>query len=190
MDLISSITAEYRRYKALAQAAVAQLSDVELAQPGVGETNSITVIMWHISGNLRSRFLEFRTTDGEKPWRNRDEEFEERQVTREELLERWESGWETLFAELGALTHADLSQSVTVRSQRYSIHEALHRSLAHTSYHVGQIVHIAKSIRGARWQSLSIPKGQSSAYNQNPRRESGESHAAALRDRAQDQKAK
>jgi uncharacterized damage-inducible protein DinB len=182
---MSSITAEYHRYKALGQAAVAQLSDAELARPDADDANSIAVIVWHISGNLRSRFTEFRTTDGEKPWRNRDEEFETRVVTREELLARWESGWEALFAALSPLTDDDLHQTVTVRGQVHAIHEALHRSLAHTSYHVGQIVHIAKSIRGAEWRSLSIPKGGSAAYNQNPHRESAEGHAAALRERAQ-----
>jgi len=170
-DVISSIAAEYRRYKALGQASIAQLSDSELTRPAAGEGNSIAVIVWHIAGNLRSRFTDFRTTDGEKPWRNRDEEFEERVVTREELQAKWESGWETLFAALGMLTDEDLHQEVTIRKQPHSIHEALHRSLAHTSYHVGQMVHIAKSIRGAEWRNLSIPRGQSAAYNQNPDRE-------------------
>ena len=168
-DVISSITAEYRRYKALGEAAIAQLSDAELARPSVGDSNSIVVIVRHIAGNLRSRFVDFRTTDGEKPWRNRDEEFEDRSLTREELLAAWASGWEILFAVLDGLTDEDLHQTVTIRGHSLSIHEALHRSLAHTSYHVGQIVYIAKSVRDAGWSSLSIPRGQSAAYNQNPR---------------------
>ena len=168
-NVMSSITAEYRRYKALGEAAIAQLSDAELARPSVGDSNSIVVIVRHIAGNLRSRFVEFRTTDGEKPWRNRDEEFEDRVLTREELLAAWASGWEILFAVLDGLTDDDLHETVTIRGHSLSIHEALHRSLAHTSYHVGQIVHIAKSIRGADWRSLSIPRGQSAAYSQNPR---------------------
>jgi uncharacterized damage-inducible protein DinB len=180
-DVTSSITAEFRRYKALGEASLAQLSDAELARPDAQGGNAIAVIAWHIAGNLRSRFTDFRTTDGEKPWRNRDEEFEERTVTREALLATWESGWNTLFAALGQLSDQDLQEPVTIRGQSHSIHQALHRSLAHTSYHVGQIVYIAKSIRGAEWRSLSIPKGQSAAYNQHPHREIADGHAAALR---------
>ena len=182
-DLISSIAAEYRRYKALGQAAIAQVSDAELAQPNAGDSNSIAVLVWHVSGNLTARFTDFRTTDGEKPWRNRDEEFVDRVVTREELLTKWESGWEVLFATLGTLTDADLHLSVTIRGQSNSIHQALHRSLAHTTYHVGQIVYLAKAIRGEEWKNLSIPKGQSAAYNQNPDRETPEGQAAMLRKR-------
>ena len=182
-DIISSIAAEYRRYKALGQAAIAQLSDAELARPEAGESNSIAVVVWHISGNLKARFTDFRTADGEKPWRNRDEEFVDRVVTRGELLTKWESGWNVLLETLSTLTDEDLHQSVTIRGQSHSIHEALHRSLAHTTYHVGQIVYIAKAIRGEAWTSLSIPKGQSAAYNQNPHRETAEGHEAMLRKR-------
>ena len=168
-DVMSSIAAEYRRYKTLGEAAIAQLSDAELARPSVGDSNSIVVIVRHIAGNLRSRFTEFRTTDGEKPWRNRDEEFEDRTLTREELMAAWESGWGILFETLDSLTDDDLHQMVTIRGHSNSIHEALHRSLAHTSYHVGQIVYVAKSLHSADWRSLSIPRGQSAAFNQNPR---------------------
>ena len=181
--ILSSIAAEYRRYKALGQAAIAQLSDAELARPSAGESNSIAVLVWHISGNLKARFTDLRTADGEKPWRNRDEEFTDRVVTREELLTKWESGWNVLLETLSTLTDDDLHQSVTIRGQSHSIHEALHRSLAHTTYHVGQIVFIAKAIRGEAWTSLSIPKGQSAAYNQNPHRETAEDHEAMLRKR-------
>jgi uncharacterized damage-inducible protein DinB len=179
-DVISSIAAEFRRYKALAEAAMAQLGDEELTQPAAGDDNSIPVIVWHIAGNLCSRFTDFRTTDGEKPWRRRDEEFEVRVVSRETLFAKWESGWAAAFDALGALTDADLHEKVTIRGQPHSVHQALHRLLAHTSYHVGQIVFIAKSIRGSAWHSLSIPKGQSEAYNQHPHREIADSHAAAL----------
>lgn len=182
-DVISSIAAEYRRYKALGQAAIAQVTDAELAQPTAGESNSIAVLVWHISGNLKARFTDFRTADGEKPWRNRDEEFVDRVVAREELLAKWESGWKVLLDTLGTLTDEDLHQFVTIRGQAHSIHEALHRSLAHTTYHVGQIVYVAKAIRGETWTSLSIPKGQSAAYNLNPHRETSEGHEAMLRKR-------
>ena len=182
-ELMSSITAEFHRYKALGQAAIAQLDETDFARAGGGECNSIAAIVWHISGNLRSRFVDFRTSDGEKPWRNRDEEFEARVVSREELMTKWEAGWAELFAALGALTDADLQENVVIRRQPHAIHEALHRALAHVSYHVGQIVSIAKTSKGDAWRNLSIPKGGSAAYNQSPHRETGDSHAAMLRTR-------
>src|SRR5690606_28598747 len=119
----------------------------------------------HIAGNLESRFTEFRTTDGEKPWRRRDEEFAARRVTRGELLEKWERGWRVLFAALDELGGADPAETVTIRQQPLRIDQALHRSLAHTAYHVGQIVYLAKAFAGPGWTSLTIPKGGSEAFN-------------------------
>jgi hypothetical protein len=164
-DLIESITAEYRRYKQLGEGAFAQLADPELSQASPDD-NSVAMIVWHIAGNLKSRFSDFKTTDGEKAWRNRDEEFEARTVTRAQLLQEWEDGWRVLFAALAALTDDDLHEGVTIRKQPLAVHQALHRSLAHTSYHVGQIVYVAKAFRGASWRSLSIPKGMSATYMQ------------------------
>ena len=182
-SLTSSITAEFRRYKALGEAAIAQVDETDFARVGAGECNSIATIVWHISGNLRSRFTDFRTTDGEKPWRNRDEEFESRVVSRGDLMAKWEAGWTELFATLSSLRDADLHENVVIRQQPCAIHEALHRALAHVSYHVGQIVSIAKTIRGDGWRNLSIPKGGSAAYNQNPHRETPDNHAAVIRTR-------
>lgn len=167
-DLIESIAAEYRRYRALGEAAFAQLGDADLARRAHDEDNSIATIVWHVAGNLESRFTDFTTSDGEKPWRNRDEEFADRAVTRDELLAKWHAGWRVLDAALAALTDEDLARTVTIRAQPLRIHEALHRSLAHTAYHVGQIVYVAKSIRGREWQTLSIPKGRSAEYNRGP----------------------
>jgi hypothetical protein len=133
-----------------------------------------------VSGNLRSRFTDFLTTDGEKPWRQREEEFARRSVTRAELLEQWGRGWAVLESSLASLTDADLHKTITIRRQPMPVHEALQRSLAHTAYHVGQIVFIAKARRDQSWTSLSIPPGQSDAYNQNPHREHGADHAAKL----------
>jgi uncharacterized damage-inducible protein DinB len=182
--VIATITAEYRRYKSLGETAIAQLDEADLARAS-GEDNSIAVIVWHIGGNLRSRFTDFLTTDGEKPWRDRDEEFEARVVTRSELLAKWELGWQALFEALASLTDDDLEKNVTIRGRPLAVSEALLRSLAHTSYHVGQIVYIAKSLRGAAWQTLSIPKGASKTYNANPGRESADQHAAMLDRRRQ-----
>ena len=158
--LVASIEGEYRRYKTLGENAVSQLPDSQLAD-AAGASNSVATIVWHLAGNLTSRFTDFLTSDGEKPWRDRDSEFLARQVKRAELQAKWEDGWRVLFATLSALSDADLAKTVTIRGQPHTVAEALHRSLAHTSYHVGQIVFVAKALRGADWRYLSIPPGQS-----------------------------
>ena len=163
-DLIESIRGEYQRYKQLADGAVAQVEDQELSVPGPNGSSSLAIICWHVSGNLRSRFTDFLTTDGEKPWRNREEEFDDRAVTRAEFLAKWEQGWAALFAALETLTDENLRDTITIRGQALRVDEALHRSLAHTTYHVGQMVYLAKALRGEHWTSLSIPRGQSATY--------------------------
>jgi hypothetical protein len=181
--LIESIRAEYTRYKALGEGAIAQVSDAQLGEVAGPAGNSITTIVWHLSGNLTSRFTDFLTSDGEKPWRKRDEEFVSRDVTRDELLRRWEDGWQVLFGALELLSDADLTRTVTIRQQPSLVHEALHRSLAHASYHVGQIVFLAKALRGEGWRYLSIPPGKSQAYNQAPTNEKAAAHAATINKR-------
>ena len=168
MSVVRSIEAEFKRYKALGEKAIAQLDGAALSAPPTGGGNSIATICWHVSGNFRSRFTDFLTTDGEKPWRKRDEEFEARAVTRDDLLAKWEQGWAVLLDTLQALSDDDLERSVTIRGQALSVLEALLRSLAHASYHVGQIVYAAKAARGDDWTYLSIPPGKSDEYNQNP----------------------
>jgi hypothetical protein len=163
-DLIESIAGEYRRYKALGEGAFSQLDDRGLSRRAHEEDNSIATIAWHISGNLESRFTDFLTTDGEKPWRQRDEEFDARTATQAELRAKWEAGWRVLDHALATLSDADLARTVTIRGQALRVHEALHRSLAHTAYHVGQIVYLAKTFRGDAWKTLSIPKGKSRDY--------------------------
>jgi uncharacterized damage-inducible protein DinB len=155
-ESISSFEAEYGRYKALGEGAFRQLDAAELTIAAGG--NSVATLVWHIAGNLTSRFTDFLTTDGEKPWRDRESEFDERPVTQDELLKKWNGGWDVLFASLAALSDADLRRQVTIREQPLRVEEALHRSLAHTAYHVGQIVFIARSFRGEAWESLSIPR--------------------------------
>lgn len=157
--VLPSIESEYRRYKALGGRAMDQVSDEELVTTPSPEVNSIAMIVWHLSGNLVSRFTDFLSSDGEKPWRDRESEFTTRNVTRAAVMARWDQGWSVLFATLATLDDRDLDHRVTIRGDQLSVLEALHRSLAHASYHVGQIVHLAKSYRGAAWQSLSIPKG-------------------------------
>jgi hypothetical protein len=164
--LIKSIEGEYRRYKTLGERALEQVSDAQLSSPGPVDSNSLAVVCWHLSGNLRSRFTDFLTTDGEKPWRRRDEEFESRTVSRAELMAKWEQGWAVLLDVMASLTDEQLGQTVTIRGQALRVHEALHRSLAHTAYHVGQIVYLAKVLRGEGWTYLSIAPGESDTFNQ------------------------
>ena len=181
MSVVASIEAEYKRYKALAESAVAQVGDEELGRTGPGESNSIEMLLRHLTGNLRSRFTDFRTSDGEKAWRNRDEEFESATIGRERLLQEWDQAWNVLFEALAALSDTDLVESVTVRRQPLRIDEALLRSLAHVAYHVGQIVYVAKALRADAWHNLSIPRGASSAYNQSPTNETAALHTGRLR---------
>ncbi len=167
-QILASIEGEYRRYRVLGEKAIAQLTDEQLTQTSGPGTNSVTTLVWHISGNLESRFTDFLKSDGEKPWRDRDAEFQPRAAPRAELTAKWEKGWTVLFRSLAELQDEQLQSLVTIRGVPLLIHEALHRSLAHTSYHVGQIVFLAKTLRGGGWRYLSIPPGKSAAYNENP----------------------
>ena len=180
MAVIESIRGEYARYKKLAESAMAQVEEAQLSAAPSAEGNSIAMVCWHVSGNLKSRFTDFLTSDGEKPWRNRDEEFDTRTVSRADLLAKWDDGWKALFSALDGVSDDVLGREVTIRGQSVSVLEALHRSLAHTTYHVGQIVYLAKEGAGARWASLSIPKGQSAAFNQNPTGQKPADHVAHL----------
>ena len=175
--IVESITGELRRYKALAEGALAQLTDAQLVAAPPGGGNSIATICRHVAGNLRSRFTDFLTTDGEKPWRNREAEFQARAVGRSELLAHWETGWAALFEALASLGDADLDRSITIRGQTFRVDEALHRALAHVSYHVGQIVYAARALAGPGWQFLSIPPGESEAFNKAPERQKASNHA-------------
>ena len=177
---VEAITDEFTRYKALGEAAIAQLGDEELALTASDDGNSIIAIVWHLAGNLESRFTDFRTSDGEKAWRDRDDEFVLRAVTKTELLEKWDRGWGALLVAVGELADADLLQTVTIRRQQLRIDQALQRSLAHTAYHVGQIVFLAKQIRSGGWRCLSIPLGGSAAHNARGADESAKAHARAL----------
>jgi hypothetical protein len=168
-ELITSIEGEFRRYKKLGDATIAQLQDIELTESGPGGGNSIAILVWHISGNLKSRFTDFLTSDGEKPWRSRDEEFQQRHgISRKELLETWEDGWTTLFTTLKGLTDEDLFKTVVIRGEQFRAHEALHRLVTHASYHAGQMVYLGKIFRSSEWKCLSIPLGKSQEFNLNP----------------------
>jgi hypothetical protein len=159
---IEDVKSQFRKMKKLAEDALAQVQDEELVRRLDPESNSLALIMRHMAGNLRSRFTDFLTTDGEKPNRNRDAEFEEfKEMTRRNVLDDWESGWRVLFGALDTLTPDDLLRDVFIRGERHSVMQALDRQLTHHSYHVGQIVFLAKHLRSAAWRSLSIPRRQS-----------------------------
>jgi len=170
-NIIGSIESEYQRYRKLGEGAIAQLDDEELARKPAGAGNSVATIVWHLAGNLESRFTDFLSTDGEKPWRDRESEFLPRSVTKAEVTSRWDAGWQVLFSTIHGLSDAQLDTMVMIRGQQLSVCDALLRSLSHAAFHVGQIVFFAKSIRGASWEYLTIPPGQSSSYNQNPNME-------------------
>ncbi len=167
-EILGSIEAEYRRYKLLAERAIEQVDDENLSRMSGPAGNSIATLVWHVSGNLASRFTDFLRTDGEKPWRDRESEFTQRTVSRAELSEKWKVGWDVLFQSLSELEDEHLRLVVTIRGLPLPIIEALHRSLAHASYHVGQLVFLVKELRGGQWRYLSIPPGGSEAYNDNP----------------------
>lgn len=155
----------FRTYKKLAETAAAQTSDAEFFASIDREANSIAAIFKHIGGNLRSRWTDFLTADGEKADRNRDAEFVAATDTREFLHECWENGWSALFRTLASLTAADCAKTVRIRGEELSVAAAVNRSLAHTASHVGQIILLAKHFRSADWQTLSIPKNKSAEFN-------------------------
>ncbi len=164
--LIVEIEKRFRQNKELAEAALAQVSDEDLFRTIDPETNSLAVLIQHMGGNLRSRFTDFLTTDGEKPDRHRDAEFEVAAgTTREQLMARWELGWGRLFDTLAALSAADLSRTVAIRHEPHTVVEALARSLAHQAYHTGQIVMLAKHYVSAHWRTLSVPRGKTEEFN-------------------------
>ena len=156
----------FRNYKKLAERAIEQVSHEEFFAAIDAEANSIAVIVKHIAGNSRSRWTDFLTSDGEKPDRNRDTEFELLDETRESLMKFWEDGWQTLFDAIEPLSPDDFSKSITIRGQEHTIVEAITRQLTHYSYHIGQIVLLAKHFRSAEWKTLSVPKNRSAEFNQ------------------------
>ena len=157
--------ASFRNYKKMAERAIDQVSDDEFFRTIDAEANSIAVIVKHVAGNLHSRWQDFLTTDGEKPTRNRDTEFELTADTRESLKQFWEAGWETLFDNVEPLTADDFAKTVTIRGEPHTVVEAINRQLTHYSYHIGQIVVLAKHFRSSDWKTLSVPRNKSAEFN-------------------------
>jgi hypothetical protein len=166
---IEEIRRQFRGYKRLGDGALSQLKDEELFVTLDPEANSVAIIVKHLAGNMRSRFTDFLTTDGEKPDRHRDQEFElSSETTRADVLRWWESGWSCVFSAIAALKPEDVQRTVTIRGEPHTVLQAINRQVAHYAYHVGQIVFLAKHLRSKEWKSLSIPRGQSEEFNRKP----------------------
>jgi hypothetical protein len=165
---VQDFTDEFARYRAIGEKALVQVSDDNLNRVIAPNGNSIAMLVRHLGGNLQSRFTNFLTEDGEKAWRNRDEEFADRSYTRAEVDEAWNAGWAALEKALDDVGEDDLQSTVKIRGTPLTVHEALCRSVAHAAMHVGQIVLLARIVATDEWKWISIPKGQSQQYNQNP----------------------
>jgi uncharacterized damage-inducible protein DinB len=166
--MIKDFLNEYHNYRRIGQKAIAQVSDEALNQVIGPDNNSIAMIARHIGGNLRSRFTDFLTSDGEKPWRDRDSEFADMTYDRQAVEQMLADGYQVVEDQLTAMTDADLERQVTIRGVPHTVNEALCRSIAHTAYHVGQIVLLARILNEGNWQWISVPKGKSQEFNLNP----------------------
>ncbi len=162
---LNSIKKQFLYYKQLGDKTFAQLDEEAIHWQYNSESNSIAIVVKHLWGNMMSRWTDFLTTDGEKPWRKRDAEFENDIKNKTELLEKWEEGWNCLINALNSITDADLDKVIYIRNDGHTIMEAVNRQLPHYPYHVGQIVYIAKMIKNSDWSSLSIPRNQSTQFN-------------------------
>ena len=166
-EFIDSATQEFQSIKRAAERAIAQVDDERFFSAIDGESNSVAVLVKHLSGNMLSRWTDFLTTDGEKPWRDRDAEFRiDPADTRAALMERWERGWQVVFKELAGIGPADLERITTIRAEPHSVYRAIVRHLTHYGAHIGQIVLLCKHCAGPGWKTLSIPRGQSREHNE------------------------
>ncbi|WP_299465642.1 DUF1572 family protein [uncultured Microscilla sp.] len=166
INYLTSAQKQFEYYKLLGEKTMAQLSDEELFWQANESSNSVAIIGKHLWGNMRSRWSDFLTSDGEKEWRNRDAEFEADIKNREELMQKWEEGWQTVFEALASITADNFATTIYIRNMGHTITEAVNRQMAHYAYHIGQLVFLGKLLKGKQWQSLSIAKGKSQAYNQ------------------------
>ncbi len=164
-EYLRVINEDFKKYKMLGDKTFVQLDDKDFHFKSNEEVNSIAIIIQHLSGNMFSRFTDFLTTDGEKPARLRDLEFEEQNLSKAELVGKWNNGWDVLFSVLNNLKEKDLTKYVKIRNERHSVIQALNRQATHYAYHIGQIVFIAKQIKKSDWQTLSIAKNKSNDFN-------------------------
>ncbi|MBI3140183.1 MAG: DUF1572 family protein [Sphingobacteriales bacterium] len=164
-EFLQTAIRRFKYYKDLGDKTFVQLNDWDFHYQPNEESNSIAVIIQHMAGNMLSRWTNFLSEDGEKEWRNRDEEFEIHQLNKQQLLERWEKGWSCFLDTLASLKKKDLKKTVYIRQEPLTVIDAINRQLAHYPYHIGQLVFLAKIIKNKSWQNLSIPKGDSQLYN-------------------------
>jgi hypothetical protein len=172
-NYLPNVIRQFERYKKLGEGAMKQLSEDELYWQFNEASNNIAIIVKHLRGNMLSRWTDFLTSDGEKPWRTRDTEFEITKESGNVVLGVWEEGWTCLLSSIGTLSASDLERQVFIRKEPHTVIEAIDRQLAHVAYHVGQIIYIGKMLRGNAWESLSIPKGKSDEYNKQDKTGSG-----------------
>ncbi len=165
LKTLKGIIKQFEYYKLLGERTFDQISDDDLFWNSDDENNSIAIIVNHLSGNMKSRWTGFLNSDGEKSWRNRDQEFESIIKSRDQLLYVWEEGWGCLFSALNSINESNIDSKITIRKQLHSIPEAINRQMMHYAYHIGQIVYIGRMRAGSDWKSLSIPKGSSEEFN-------------------------
>jgi hypothetical protein len=165
-EYLDTVIRRVRYYKDLCEKAFEQLDEKEFHFRPNQESNSIAIIVQHLAGNMLSRFTHFLTEDGEKEWRQRDDEFEIHHYSRQQVIELWEKGWKCFLDVLGSLTEDDLLKIIYIRNEPLTVIDAINRQLAHYPHHIGQILYIGKMIKGSEWKNLSIPKGKSMDYNQ------------------------
>ena len=166
ISYLDSVRKQFEYYKSIGDKTFEQLSFEELKIQFTQDSNSISIIVKHLVGNMLSRWINFLTEDGEKEWRQRDKEFIDNYSNKEDLFNSWNKGWSCLFNTLDAINNNDLNHIVYIRNQGHTVTEALNRQMMHYAYHIGQIVYIGKLVKGKDWKSLSIPKGESKTYNQ------------------------
>lgn len=165
LEYLNSIKNQFEYYKSVGEKTFAQLDEKDFFWQFNEESNSIAIVVNHLSGNMKSRWTDFLTFDGEKEWRNRDLEFESVIKTREQLFSKWNDGWKCLFDALNSINIENFDTEIFIRNQSHSVLEAINRQFAHYSYHIGQITYIGRMIKGSEWKSLTIPKGNSLDFN-------------------------
>ncbi|MCI4670861.1 MAG: DUF1572 domain-containing protein [Bacteroidia bacterium] len=165
-NYLDSTRKQFEYYKTIAEKAMAQVDDEGFFWQYNAESNSIAIIVKHLWGNMMSRFTDFLTSDGEKEWRERDEEFEWRKESREDLMKKWEEGWAKVFEALDSVNHDNFATTIYIRNMGHTVLEAMNRQTNHYAYHIGQIIYLARMLKANDWASLSIPKGKSVEFNQ------------------------
>lgn len=165
-SFLTSYTKRILYYKLLGEQTFEQLDEIDFHYQPNEESNSIAIIIQHVAGNMLSRFTNFLTEDGEKEWRQRDAEFEEQHMNKEQLLQLWQKGWDCYLGAVQSLTEADLEKIITIRTEQLTVTDALNRQLAHYPYHIGQMVYIGRMIKNKTWRNLSIPRGTSQQFNE------------------------